>query len=145
MPCAAVAPKPKIAWSVCCVRKCAAVATTAGASCFYNRHSARVVGWLEQAFFAGDFQTAEEAWNDTLYRVWSRVEKYDEARSRFTTWVWNQARYAALDLRRKRRTGREIPYAGEEPSYEQGEKTETDLLRRRLDEDAIREFEEPDS
>jgi RNA polymerase sigma factor (sigma-70 family) len=105
----------------------------------------RVVGWLTHTFFAGDLPTAEEAWNDTLYRVWTRVKQYDESRSRFGTWVWNQARYAALDLRRKRRADREVPYPGEEPSSKGGEGEETtDVLRKRLDEGAMREFEEPE-
>ena len=49
-------------------------------------------------------QAAQEVWNDTLLRIFLRADTYDPARSEFITWVFNQARYAALD--HKRRIGR---------------------------------------
>jgi RNA polymerase sigma factor (sigma-70 family) len=107
-----------------------------------------IVGWLQHGIFGGDHGMAEEAWNDALYRIWSRIERYDESRSRFLTWVWNQARWAALDLRRKPEAGRDIPYTGEGPKddEEQSEAAEKriDLLHKGLEEQAKRQLEEPE-
>jgi RNA polymerase sigma factor (sigma-70 family) len=75
----------------------------------------KIVWWLEQKYFRRDWTRAEEAWNDALYRIWTRIEEYDASRARFVTWVWNQARWAALDLvRHHRAESREVPFAGEE-------------------------------
>jgi RNA polymerase sigma-70 factor (ECF subfamily) len=60
---------------------------------------ARVEEFLASRF-AGDRAAAEEAWNDTLLRIFLRIETFDASRSSFRTWVYNQARYAALDRRR---------------------------------------------
>jgi len=59
-----------------------------------------VLGYLGRDWFPYDAATAQEVWNDTLFRTYSRIESYDPTRSRFLTWVVNQARYAALDARR---------------------------------------------
>jgi excisionase family DNA binding protein len=45
----------------------------------------KIVGTLQHRTFGGDIGMAEEAWNDALYRIWSRIEGYDETRSRFLT------------------------------------------------------------
>jgi RNA polymerase sigma factor (sigma-70 family) len=100
---------------------------------------------LSARFFRGDLELAKEAWNDALFRVWSRIEAYDEKRSRFRTWLWNQARYAALDLFRRPWEGREEPFAGEERSKrdERG-RLIGDPLHRALDAEAQRLVEDPE-
>jgi RNA polymerase sigma factor (sigma-70 family) len=104
-----------------------------------------IVGWLQRDLLRGDLQTAEEAWNDALFRVWSRIEQYDEDRSRFLTWVWSQARWAALDLKRKSEARRDIPYAGEERAAEpEGGDEGIDLLARSLEKEAARWVDEPE-
>jgi DNA-directed RNA polymerase specialized sigma24 family protein len=104
-----------------------------------------IVGWLQRDLLRGDLQTAEEAWNDALFRVWSRIEQYDEDRSRFLTWVWSQASWAALDLKRKPEARRDIPYAGEERAAEpKGGDEGIDLLARSLEEEAARWVDEPE-
>ena len=60
-----------------------------------------VMAYLLARECRGDVEMAEEAWNDTLFRLYRGIEEYDSTRSRFRTWVVNQARYAAMDLRRK--------------------------------------------
>jgi len=42
-------------------------------------------------------QVAEEVLHDTLLKVWSNVESYDAAKSRFFTWMARIARNAAID------------------------------------------------
>jgi RNA polymerase sigma factor (sigma-70 family) len=103
----------------------------------------RVLGWLERRWFPDDPELAKEAWNDTLWRVWSRINSYDERRSRILTWVMNQARYAALDLIKSASRKHEIPYAGDEDAEmstrgESGESRPSDLLAKRLIEEARR-------
>jgi RNA polymerase sigma factor (sigma-70 family) len=115
-----------------------------GLSLLQHAFRSAIVGWLQHKWFKGDVRTAEEAWNDTLYRVWTRLEQYDENRSRFPTWVWNQARYAALDLLRKPETGRDIPYAREERADDAKEQEALDPLARGLEEEAKRQFDEPE-
>lgn len=45
-------------------------------------------------------ELAKEAWNDTLYRVHTRIAKYDSSRYKFITWAFIQARHSALTLLR---------------------------------------------
>jgi RNA polymerase sigma factor (sigma-70 family) len=47
-----------------------------------------------------DQESASEAWNDTLMRIYTRIDKFDRHKSSFRTWVYNQAAYAALDRKR---------------------------------------------
>ena len=68
-----------------------------------------VQGYLVQEFFRSTPDSAEPVWNDTLRRVFDNIDKFDSRLSRFTTWVFNQARYAALDhVRRTKRAEREL-------------------------------------
>jgi RNA polymerase sigma factor (sigma-70 family) len=98
----------------------------------------KVIGWLARSYFNGDYEHAEEAWNDTLLRVWRRFGSYDARKSEFVTWLFNQARYAALDLLRTAKWGREVPAgrAGEDEDNE-------NVLDRELQAEASRSFEEP--
>ena len=56
----------------------------------------KIVAFLVRDFFDGDHEVVSEAWNDTLFRVRTRVRGFDPQRSRFRTWATNEARYAAL-------------------------------------------------
>lgn len=51
--------------------------------------------WLQ------DEDSVNEAWTDCLVRVHRRISSFDPLRSSFKTWVFNEAKYAALDLRRR--------------------------------------------
>jgi len=59
-----------------------------------------VIGLLTKQF-AGQLDAATEVWNDTLERIYDRIDTYEPSRSKFKTWVFNQARYAAMDYRRR--------------------------------------------
>lgn len=59
-----------------------------------------ILSYLNRHWFQSDPESAQEAWNDTLARVYSQIGAYDPTKSTFLTWVFNQARYAALDIRR---------------------------------------------
>jgi RNA polymerase sigma factor (sigma-70 family) len=63
-----------------------------------------IVAYLRKHHFRGDDSTVEEVWNDTLLRVYTRIEAFDEHRGSFLTWVFSQATYAAADARRRLRT-----------------------------------------
>ena len=39
----------------------------------------------------------DEVWNATLLKIYERISGFDPERSRFKTWVYNHARYAALN------------------------------------------------
>ena len=73
-------------------------------------YRSRLLSYL-QRICGGDEQAALEAWNDTLLRVHSRVATYDPSRSRFMTWVFNQGRYAALDILRRDRRFRQAGHS----------------------------------
>lgn len=47
-------------------------------------------------FLGTDETLTGEAWNDTLYRVHSRIDKFDAENYKFTTWMFIQARHAAI-------------------------------------------------
>jgi RNA polymerase sigma factor (sigma-70 family) len=94
----------------------------------------KVVGWLTRSRFAGDERLALEVWNDTLFRLWARIEKFDPGRSAFQTWVWNQAKWAALDLKRKvAQSQREIPRGRADEVVDES----------RQEQEATRAFDEP--
>jgi RNA polymerase sigma factor (sigma-70 family) len=57
----------------------------------------RIFAFLRKEFFGKDEPTVEEVWNDTLERVYAGVERYDRSKAKFSTWLFNQARYVALD------------------------------------------------
>jgi RNA polymerase sigma factor (sigma-70 family) len=67
--------------------------------------SSKLMSFLKRFFRDLDDPTshAEEALNDTLVRILSRCAEYDYGRAKFRTWVFQQARYAALDIRRTAR------------------------------------------
>jgi RNA polymerase sigma factor (sigma-70 family) len=79
-----------------------------------------ILGYLRSIWFPDDPDTAAEVWNDVLLRVHTRIGDFDPSRSGFLTWLFNQARWAALDTRRKQRrledrmSGEEIPDQADE-------------------------------
>ena len=59
--------------------------------------------------YLSDVSAHEEVWNRTLEAVITRIEKYDATRSKFSTWVFNLGKYAALnELRRRNRERRSV-------------------------------------
>ena len=66
-----------------------------------RRHSAALLRFIHDCLGAGRPEDAEEVFNDTLLAVWHDVAGYNPRRARFKTWVFFQARCAALDRRRE--------------------------------------------
>lgn len=69
----------------------------------------QILGYLEARTFEGRPELANEAWNDALYRVYERIESYDSSRSKLRTWIFNQARWAALAVLRRELRARLVP------------------------------------
>ena len=59
-----------------------------------------VRAWLRRDWFKDD-ASIEDVWIRTLARISARTASFDPSRSAFATWVFNQAKYAALDYRRE--------------------------------------------
>jgi RNA polymerase sigma factor (sigma-70 family) len=59
----------------------------------------------------GDDEGASEAWNDTLMRIYTRIDEFDRHKSSFRTWIYNQAGYSALDRNRALLRERRAPQA----------------------------------
>jgi RNA polymerase sigma factor (sigma-70 family) len=64
--------------------------------------SRQVRTFLRNKFFQDDATLVEEVWNETLQRVYQRIDRFDSTRSKFSTWLLNQAQYASLDRLRER-------------------------------------------
>ncbi|SFL06322.1 RNA polymerase sigma-70 factor, ECF subfamily [Paenibacillus sp. 1_12] len=50
---------------------------------------------------AGSAEDAEECVSDVFLAAWHNIEKYEESRASFRTWLLVLSKYKALDLRRK--------------------------------------------
>lgn len=91
---------------------------SAGLALISRAYSTKLTTFLRRLFRALDDPSshAEEALNDTLVRVFSRFDQYDPERAKFRTWVFQQARYAGLDILRSasRLVGAELPDAAAE-------------------------------
>lgn len=68
---------------------------------FSEAFRGKILGWIQYRRFPADPAAAEEVWNDTLLRVWTKVGGYEESRSAFLTWATNQAKWAASDYVRR--------------------------------------------
>jgi len=84
----------------------------------------QIVGFLRSDRFCdGWFRKhpalIDEAWNEALYRVYDRIESFDPSRWTLRQWFFRQARWTAMDIRRRevRQLVRQIPVA--EPSDEE--------------------------
>jgi RNA polymerase sigma factor (sigma-70 family) len=60
----------------------------------------RLLSYLRGSF-GGNESLATEVLNETLERVFTRIDAYSAERSAFRTWIFEQAKYAALDYRRR--------------------------------------------
>ena len=61
-----------------------------------------VCNYLRSKWLADDV-SVDEAWSYCLQQIVERIKTYDPTRSSFSTWVFHQASYAALDVRRRNR------------------------------------------
>jgi RNA polymerase sigma factor (sigma-70 family) len=72
-----------------------------GLGIVHSAYSVPVIAWLARGMTSAD--AADECWGWTLGRVYEGCEAYDPTRSRFRTWIFNQAKYSAAAWRRKYR------------------------------------------
>lgn len=76
----------------------------------YDRHASRVYGLTLRIL--GDHGSAEEATQDTFFKVWSRARSFNPARGSLLAWLLTIARRTALDrvrLEGRRPTAAELP------------------------------------
>lgn len=114
--------------------------TAPGLILFSQAFRGKILGWIQYKRFPHDPRAAEEVWNDTLLRVWSRIGSYDESRSALLTWAMNQAKWAAGDYLRHSRRNQET--AAGTPGDSPGK--DTSALTLSLLNEAKREAEEPE-
>jgi len=64
-------------------------------------------GWIVKAVICKSPsmmpEDRQECMNDTFLTIWQNVEKYDESRAAFTTWIAGVARYCVLNYLKKHR------------------------------------------
>lgn len=93
-------------------------------------------GWFRSKWFHQDEPLVQEAWNETLFRVFTRITSYVSDGRPFMSWVYNQARFAALDILRRERNQLRIP--DKLKVWSQDYEPETDWVMTRREEDAKR-------
>jgi RNA polymerase sigma factor (sigma-70 family) len=74
----------------------------------------QIIAFLRRVYFPRDQRALEEVWNDTLERAYYRIEQFDMRRSKFGTWLFNQAKYAAWDRVRALERDRKAKRASEQ-------------------------------
>jgi RNA polymerase sigma-70 factor, ECF subfamily len=65
----------------------------------YDRHASAVLGVLLKVI--GDRATAEDALQETFWRVWNSASTYESQRGSFTAWLFRIARNLAIDAHRR--------------------------------------------
>lgn len=65
----------------------------------YDRHASAVLGILLKVI--GDRAVAEDALQETFWRVWKGASTYESQRGSFTSWLFRIARNLAIDAHRR--------------------------------------------
>ncbi len=65
----------------------------------YDRHAPMALGYLYKVL--GERSIAEEALQETFFRIWCNSARFKVDRSCFQTWVYTIAYCAAFDIERK--------------------------------------------
>jgi RNA polymerase sigma-70 factor (ECF subfamily) len=65
----------------------------------YRAYAGELLGFALNAL--GDRETAEEIVQETFTRAWRHAERYDPARGGVRTWLYQIARHAIIDARRR--------------------------------------------
>ena len=81
----------------------------------FKRHSA----WIYRKAYSAlrHHEDAEDAVQECFLKVWSKVQKWDDTKGRFDSWLVVVIRHAIIDeIRKQRRRNREHPF-GNEFSY----------------------------
>lgn len=75
--------------------------TTTDFNTFYKTNKRAVQNHIFKMI--NDLMTAEELVNDVFVKVHQTINKFDESKSSFKTWVYNIATHAAIDYLRKKK------------------------------------------
>jgi RNA polymerase sigma-70 factor (ECF subfamily) len=96
----------------------------------------------------GSIEDVEECVSDVFLAAWHHIERYEESRSSFRTWLLVLSKYKALDLRRKLlRPGTEVTRLRDVESLHSPNPTEQNVLSRESTReliDFVRRMSEPD-
>src|ERR687886_2854594 len=65
----------------------------------YRTYSSELLGFALNAL--GDRQAAEEIVQEVFTRAWRHAERYDPDRGSVRTWLYQIARHAIIDMRRR--------------------------------------------
>ena len=72
---------------------------SAALEALYDRHASTVLGLLLKVI--GDRAVAEDALQETFWRVWKSASSYESERGSFTGWLFRIARNLAIDAHRR--------------------------------------------
>lgn len=98
----------RVDWSDEQLIAAAAAGNAAALSDLYDRHAPAVMGFAVR--FLGEPTLAEEAVQETFWRIWRHAASYQSERAPFTAWLFAIARRLCIDMLRRRRS---IPDADE--------------------------------
>lgn len=79
----------------------------AALACLYDRHAAAVMGLALRIIH--DRATAEEAVQETFWRVWCHAGTFQAGRTSFRSWLFTIARRLAIDTLRRRQVRPQPP------------------------------------
>jgi RNA polymerase sigma-70 factor (ECF subfamily) len=83
----------------------------------YRSYAGELLGFALNSL--GDRETAEEIVQETFTRAWRHADRYDAARGSVRTWLYQIARHAIIDARR-RASVRPAPATGADVAEEAG-------------------------
>jgi RNA polymerase sigma-70 factor (ECF subfamily) len=84
----------------------------------YRTYSGELLGFALNAL--GDRETAEEIVQETFTRAWRHAERYDSARGSVRTWLYQIARHAIIDARRRAAARPALASGAADPDTEAG-------------------------
>jgi RNA polymerase sigma-70 factor (ECF subfamily) len=84
----------------------------------YRAYAGELLGFALNAL--GDRETAEEIVQETFTRAWRHAERYDPARGSVRTWLYQIARHAIIDARRRASARPQLAPEGTDPAAEAG-------------------------
>jgi len=84
----------------------------------YRAYAGELLGFALNAL--SDRETAEEIVQETFTRAWRHAERYDPARGSVRTWLYQIARHAIIDARRRASVRPGLAPADSDPEAEAG-------------------------
>ncbi len=84
----------------------------------YHAYASELLGFALNAL--SDRQAAEEIVQETFTRAWRHAERYDSARGSVRTWLYQIARHAIIDARRRSAVRPALAHQEPDPDREAG-------------------------